>query len=384
MSANRHSDSYGPDGPDFLEVALRAYVPTGRKANTWRGYDLGPSDWTLIFDTETTIDARQALKFGVYQVRKDTELWEAGYFVNPEILTNRELSVIRSYAAEINYRFLTVVEFVENIFFRIGYHFRATIIGFNLPFDISRLAIRHGSARGRAMKGGFSFQLSPLGYRPNVQIKHLSARVSLIRFTTQPGRISGRGMRKRRIKIPPRPGYFVDVKTFAAALTSRSFNLAGLADFLQTENRKLETDEHGKAVTVHYLFYAQQDVQVTWECYCALLYKFEEHKFKATQPYRIFSEASIGKAYFREMNIRPWREVQPDFPDHLIGIIMSTYFGGRSEVHHRRTISQVRYCDFLSMYPTVCTLMGLWRFVTASGLTWWGLYRRDGGFSRNS
>jgi hypothetical protein len=363
-----------------LEIALRAYVPTGRSLNRWRGHDLGPSDWTLIFDTETTVDACQALKFGVYQVRKGSELWEAGYFVNPEILSHRELSVIRSYAAEINYQFLTVAEFVESVFFRIGHEFRATIIGFNLPFDISRLAIRHGSARGRVMKGGFSFQLSPLVYRPNIQIKHLSARVSLIRFTTQPGRIPGRGMRRRRIKVPPRPGYFVDVKTFAAALTSRSFNLAGLAEFLQTEDRKLETEEHGRAVTENYLFYAKQDVQVTWECFCALLHKYGEHKFRTTQPYRIFSEASIGKAYFREMNIRPWREMQPDFPDHLTGIIMSTYFGGRSEVHHRRIISQVRYCDFLSMYPTVCTLMGLWRFVIASGLTWWDSTTETAGF----
>jgi hypothetical protein len=30
----------------------------------------------------------------------------------------------------------------------------------------------------------------------------------------------------------------------------------------------------------------------------------------------------------------------------------------------------VLYCDFLSMYPTVCTLMGLWRFVIAKGMTW--------------
>ena len=111
-------------------------------------------------------------------------------------------------------------------------------------------------------------------------------------------------------------------------------------------------------------------MQVTWECYCALLQKFEEHNFTDTQPHKIFSEASIGKAYFKEMNIRPWLEVQPDFPKELIGITLSTYFGGRAEVHHRRTISQVVYCDFLSMYPTVCTLMGLWRYVTASGFNW--------------
>ena len=49
---------------------------------------------------------------------------------------------------------------------------------------------------------------------------------------------------------------------------------------------------------------------------------------------------------------------------------MSAYFGGRAEVHWRREIRQVLYCDFLSMYPTVCTLMGLWRFVIAQGMEW--------------
>lgn len=360
----------GSDGPDHLEIALRAYVPTRRKVNKWRGSDLGPSEWSVIFDTETTIDAAQALKFGVYQVRKGGELWEAGYFVNSEILPNTELAVIRRFAAKINYRCMTVAEFIENVFFRIGYDLRAAIVGFNLPFDISRLAIKHGPARGPTMKGGFSFQLSPNRNWPNVQIKHLNNRVSLLRFTTRPGFIAGRGMRRRRLKPRPRPGYFIDGRTLAAALTSRSFDLAGLAEFLQTENRKLKTQEHGQAVTGNYLAYACQDVQVTWECYCALLRKFEEHKFAEAQPHRIFSEASIGKAYLREMNIQPWREVQPDFPDHLTGTIMSTYFGGRAEVHHRRIISEVCYCDFLSMYPTVCTLMRLWWFVISTGLKW--------------
>jgi hypothetical protein len=49
---------------------------------------------------------------------------------------------------------------------------------------------------------------------------------------------------------------------------------------------------------------------------------------------------------------------------------MQTYFGGRSEVHLRRVIFQILYCDFLSMYPTVCALMGLWRWVIAKGISW--------------
>jgi hypothetical protein len=53
--------------------------------------------------------------------------------------------------------------------------------------------------------------------------------------------------------------------TLRAQSRKRSFNLAGLAPFLETESRKLETDGHGQAVTDNYLFYAKQDVQVTWE-----------------------------------------------------------------------------------------------------------------------
>ena len=74
---------------------------------------------------------------------------------------------------------------------------------------------------------------------------------------------------------------------------------------------------------------------------------------------KVLSEASLGKAYLKQMGVRPFREVQPDFPAHLTGLIMSAYFGGRAEVRWRREIRQVLYCDFLSMYPTVCTLMGL-------------------------
>ena len=370
MSAGGPPSGRDPDSPDFLEIALRAYVPTERSANKWRGSELGPSDWTLIFDCETNTDTAQTLRFGVYQVRRGQELWEAGYFVNPEILTEEEIALVRSYADKIGYQCLEVAKFIDDVFYRIGYDLQATIVGFNLPFDISRIAIGHGPARGRTMKGGFSFQLSPNRNWPNVQIKHLSSRVSLIRFPTRPGFVAGRGMRKRKIKPVPRPGHFIDVRTLTAALTSRSFDLAGSADFLGTEHRKVEAQDHGKSITEHYLFYAKQDVQVTFECYCKLLDKFAENSFKSIFPHQIFSEASIGKAYFKEMNIRPFREVQPDFPDYLLGIFMSTYFGGRAEVHHRRIISQVIYCDFLSMYPTVCTRMGLWRFVIASGLIW--------------
>jgi hypothetical protein len=358
---------------DRLAISVRAFVPPppeephpNKRGKSRRQ----PSDLTLIFDTETMTTSAQSFRFGSYQVRRKGELSETGIFYDAAILTDEDQRVLRDFAAKRGLKCMPVSDFIEKVFYGIGYDLRAAIVGFNLPYDISRLAIRHGSARGKTMRGGFTFQLSSNPWKPRVQVKHLSARAALIQFTKPRPRQDTRGMRKRGLKVPIRRGAFVDVKTIAAALTSRSFSLGTLADFLETEHRKLSTEEHGGPITEQYVEYAMQDVQVTWECYAILGRKFEEYGLTHTPMSKILSEASIGKACLREMGIRPWRELQPDFPDWLIGIIMCAYYGGRSEVHLRREITQVLYCDFLSMYPTVCTLMGLWRFVIAKGITW--------------
>jgi len=51
-----------------------------------------------------------------------------------------------------------------------------------------------------------------------------------------------------------------------------------------------------------------------------------------------------------------------------IGLTMTAYYGGRTEVRVRRTIVPVVYTDFLSMYPTVNVHMGLWDLLIAERL----------------
>jgi hypothetical protein len=356
---------------DLLPIAVRAFVPPPKSAKGFRkSRKSGPSEWALVLDCETTTEVSHQLRFGTFQVYNGVQLIEAGIFFDPSSLTRPEQDLLRRYASDHQLRLLSKDQFVDDIFYGMGYELRATIIGFNLPFDLSRLAIRHGPARGRTMRGGFTFQLSKNPWKPRIQIKHLSSRAALIQFTKPRRRNDTRGMRKRLQKPPERRGAFIDIKTQAAAQTSRSFNLAALAEFLVTDHRKHVTEEHGGPLTDAYIAYAVQDVQVTWECYCKLRKKFEAHGFSHTRASQILSEASIGKACLREMGIRPWRHMQPDFPDELTGIIMSTYYGGRSEMHWRRVPVQVLYCDFLSMYPTVCTLMQLWKIVIAKGVRW--------------
>jgi hypothetical protein len=353
-------------GPQFTELKEPRTSPPRRKRSKVRA-----SPWTLVFDTETTTDAGQALRFGTYQVRRAGELFGSGIFYEPATVTAAELETLRSCAVSAELTLLTRDEFAERIFYGIGYACRATIVGFNLPFDISRIAIRHGSARNE-MRGGFSFALSENPYQPHVRVRHLSQRSAFIRFAGLPKQTDSRSQRRRGEKTAFRTGHFVDVKTLAGSIFARSFSLAGLCQLLKVPNPKLDFDEFDGPITAQMVRYAVRDVQATWECYADLVSRYAAFGITSTSPEKVYSEASIGKGNLRDMGIVPWQKVEPNFPRQILANIMGSYFGGRSEVRIRRELRQVMLCDFLSMYPTVCTLMGLWRFVIAEGMT-----RRD-------
>lgn len=353
-------------------IAVRAYVtPVAAKPSRGRrpvDADIGPSAWTLVADVETMSDAAQQLRFGTFQLRKDGEIEEVGLFYDPLTLSNAERSIIHAYAAKRGYIVYTVAEWIEDVFFAYVYDRNALYVGFNNPFDLSRLAIGHASARGQ-MRGGFSFKLSPDKYRPAVQVKHLSSRAAFVRFAVPAQPRAARSQRKKGEQRPARRGYFVDVKSLASALLSGSHSLHSLSHLLDTPHKKEGSDEHGGPLTEEYLDYAMTDVQATWECFDVLNRRYASFGL-GTPIYKIYSEASIGKATLRQMNVRPWRATQPDVPPRLIGTFLGTYYGGRAEVRIRRRVTRVLYCDFLSMYPTVCTLMGLWRYAIATGIRW--------------
>ncbi len=346
-----------------LSIAVRAYaepVNNGNKPSqknkhrdNYKRSNLKPSEHVLVFDTETTTDAAQQLRFGCFQMRKAGQLVEHGLFYDPISLSDSERSVLFAYAARNNLNVLTIEEFIEEVFYAYVYELRGLCVGFNLPFDISRLAIYHNSARGD-MRGGFTFRLSENGRCPNIQVKHLNSRTALIRFAGVAGQLTPKGMRKREQKVPTRRGYFVDVRTLAGALLGGSWSLQRLGQHLGTEHRKLDTEEHGGELTEEYLEYALQDVLVTWVCYEKLKGQYESYGLTKTPLHKVYSEASLGKAYLKQMGIRPWREVQPDFPPDLIGIIMGTYYGGRSEVRIRRRVVRV-----LAVPARLCSIIGL-------------------------
>ena len=364
-----------PPITDHLPLAIRAFATP-----TVRGWDT-PSDkpgrkpsfkpaspWVIVFDTETTSDAAQSLRFGTFQVRHKGVKHREGIFYAPDGVTAKELRTLKAYAAKHRLELLSRDEFADDVFYGIGYWCRAMIVGFNLPFDISRVALRHGPARGD-MRGGFTFALSENRFNVNVRVKHRSQSAAFIKFAGQPKQLDGNTDRKHGRKAPSNDGHFLDVKTLAKALLSRSFTLAGLCEYLDTKDKKLPFDKFEGPVTPEMVRYAVRDVEATWQCFEDLLARFNRLEL-AARPEKIISEASIGKAYLRGMGIQSWQKRQPDFPSQMMANIMGSYFGGRAEVRIRRELRQVIHCDFLSMYPTVCTLMNLWPFVRGNGMTW--------------
>jgi hypothetical protein len=313
----------GPPEPiDRLVIALRAYITRAPKkpkagakvakyemqagrAVDWRKYvpRVPPSDWVLVYDCETRMAPDQRLRFGTYQLRYKGQIWERGAFYEPDVGQPGDLAVLRHVMAdeEANsdgerVRLLTRTAFVHDVFYGSAYAVGAQIVGFNLPFDLSRLAIRHASARAvtpprtpqeieagapkkepnRSTAGGFSLMLSEDW--PPVIVKHLSQRSAFIRVAGARRRAEPNAGQDQAedsgddtgeepgAQGGPDRGYFVDVKTLAAALTSKSHSLASLANLLKVPTPKEESDEHGEALTAEYVRYALRDVQTTWEC----------------------------------------------------------------------------------------------------------------------
>jgi hypothetical protein len=339
----------------------------------------------LVFDAETRIDATQRLTFGSYRFIERGRCLEEALIVADDLSEN-ELQILRRYAeahaadtapdGNPNLGLVSVREFVDKLYWAV-YKGRALLVAFNWPFDVSRFAWDFTNARGR-FEGGFSLELwsyvdqngreqhNP--HRPRIAIKHIDSKRALKAFTA-------RHNPDREDLIPdesatgePEPGHrfrghFLDLRTLSFALTDKGYTLKTACEAFGVEHGKKRAERHGE-ITEEYIDYNRRDVLATAELAVKLLEEYAKHPI-ALQPTRAYSPASIGKAYLRAMGIVPILERQPDFPREYLGYAATAFFGGRTSAHIRKVSVPGVYTDFLSMYPTVNSLMNLWPFVTA-------------------
>jgi hypothetical protein len=390
------------DAPDPLAVAVRAYTvreEEERFSDSARRGQWQLPDHLLVFDTETTVDYSQRLNFGSWRYYRtewgDTPapalvcVEEGLIYADdlPDRYPDGSETLLR-YAdatppavdrkvpdAAWRMRVLSAGEFAEHVIVQFGYRARAWIVGFNLPFDLSRLAYNASESRDY-LQGGFSLTLaeylneagtrSEHRWRNRVAIKTLDSKRHQHGFKNRLEVDAAdevpEGDTERKTGYRFR-GHFLDLRTLAFALTNESYSLERATQTFVDPDYEEPKVEHG-LITPEYIDYNRQDVRATGELFVELLAEHRRHPI-ALSPTKAYSPASIGKAYLRAMGVRPRLQTQPDFPSEVLGQAMVAYYGGRAECRIRRTPVPVVYVDFLSMYPTVNSLMGLWQLVAA-------------------
>jgi len=389
--------------PAEMSVDLRAWVrphvepaatrrPTGtppaedappQVAGRSAGHGPTRVGWSLTFDTETTIDPAQQLNFGAYRImyrgsNNYVSTVEEGVFyadnlpardpggyailiehaatLRPDITGGTVGPPLSRVPCESDFKVMSRRDWVESVMFRCM-RMGAVIVGFNLPFDLSRVAIGASPGIGDNY-GAFSLKLWDLEqFRPHIIIRNLDSRKSLISTTG----IS-----------PQPPGWktprFLDLRTLTSAVTDKGFSLKSACEKWEVEHGKTEVDEHG-VITPESIDYCRRDVQATGELLGNALREFESYRVPNLGADRALSGASLAKETLRGLGLKSPLERNPDFPDEMLGASMEAFYGGRSEVRTRRVHVPAEAHDFTSMYPTVNALTGLWGVLTADTVT---------------
>jgi hypothetical protein len=342
----------------------------------------------LVFDTETTVDETQRLNFGAWRYLR--AMWpetgeprlccvEEGLFYSDDLPERdpRGYRTLCAYAererpqvdrgewdAAWHLPLVPAREFTEEVLHRTAHRARCWVVGFNLPFDLSRLATAVSTSQ-QYLAGGFSLVLIDYEkdgerrenqWRARLAIKSLDSKRQLIGFKKpaeldEVDQIPDEGG-KPDPKNTPR-GNFLDVRTLAFALTDRSYSLRSACEEFGTTPKKQGTEAHGR-ITPRYVGYCRNDVAATTALFGRLMGEYRTHPI-ALSATKAYSPASVGKAYLKAMGVRPVLKRQPRFDRSVLGHSMVAYYGGRTEVRIRKTVVPVVYVDFLSMYPTVCS-----------------------------
>ena len=369
---------------ELRDIFLRAHTVKVRESNKLRTQksqkdqsDKWP-EWVLMFDTETRTTVDQTIILLIWRLCKlvgDQYLCVREGIVCGEQLKKAELNTIgtfmkgalpgveiKSFPPKMKLEVdPSLSAFMGKVFWpalRKGY----LIVGFNLPFDLSRIS--RGWRRSR--KRGFSLIMAnrfwrqygctvPDPYRPEIRIEAKDARTAFI----------SRG----KTIVPAqwiKTGRFLDLSTLLFSLFDKHLSLNNWCKHFKIEG-KLDHTPSGR-VSLDEIAYCRQDVKATQSLLNMAKREFDLHPLPHLLPDKSYSPASIAKAYLREMNIIPPKE-KFQVPDDVLGIAMQSFSAGRAECHIRRTKVSVMRLDFLSQYPTVNTLLGNWHVLTAESVT---------------
>lgn len=331
----------------FRHVFARAYAdPEGQRHRRPREavQPLPSLDGTvLVFDTETV---EHALTFGVLEIYERRQLKTRAVFYRDDLPVADPASFerLKTICVELDVKLISREWLFQNGIWLARKH-GWTIAGFNLAYDLSRITDGYEAATKTGRLGarycnGFMFtkRLTNGVVRPWLRIKRDD---------------------RHHVRYDARRAVVLDLATWAFAFTDRNHSLqsACRAFGVAFEQRP---GLHSGEITRENVEGCLYDVSKTSELFWALDKEHGKHPI-ALHPPKAQSGAALAKAYLKAIGVRPRLDVQPDFPKDYLGYAAQAYFGGRVEARIVKTVVPCVYLDFLSMYPTVFALLGLWR-----------------------
>jgi hypothetical protein len=205
------------------DIFLRAHTVPPPKRKRRRPIKLVPTwpKYVLVFDVETTTDTAQTPIFGAYRhcelLGDSYQCVEEGLFFPDDALTtdrrvleeyvrreHPELGV-KSFPPKLRLTLHSRAQFIEQCFWKCVQQ-GGMIVGFNLPFDLSRLAVEWSPSRNRGWSLVMSLRrsrktgrLEANPHRPRVRVTAKDARSSLYfaDTPTEPRRMAGRTLSRR-------------------------------------------------------------------------------------------------------------------------------------------------------------------------------------------
>lgn len=249
--------------------------PKERAREIIRRHYRGIPPFTFTIDFETTTDTAQRLRFGfaaVHGLRSDEIV--GGYaegiltrdafatlvevYCVHDFLTCEELCTLTAWCNEHSITLVSRIRF-ENIFKKWVIDYQATLLGFNLFFDLSRMATAWKPA-GSKFAGGFTLtwchchqrtgskiQPGECYYHSAIRARKVGPKKMLYAFRAVPPAFKGMpGIPKRVV------ANFCDVSTFAAAVGQAGGSLASCCAQLKVDaaHAKKDAPPHGETLSL--------------------------------------------------------------------------------------------------------------------------------------
>ena len=249
--------------PVILRVHTRQIKETKKRERERAPASVKPwyeNDWpelVLVLDCETTADEERRLSFATLRVYSGMRLKSEALVIG-EGLPEESQKILKDYARahregdiegdkRLSHTWLDVLNYHQfiNRMMTVVYKNSGIITGFNLPADISRLALGYRTPKKGFFSNGFMFHFNEYTrdgenkpraslYKPRIEIKSIGD-----------GRPLTSIMHPIWDRKTERLGYIVDLQTMAFALTEKKHSLQSACEEFGAEHRKTAKKERG-------------------------------------------------------------------------------------------------------------------------------------------